>query len=238
MKALFFILSLLLASTQYDALAQRKFVLGKVLDNKTQKGLTGLSVSNQQTKQTTRTNDQGVFFLWASAGDSLIMTSLEYGRMGMIWDGQNREPVMSAKKQAIALQEVTITSKRSEKIDKEIEAFLAEPKASKNMTGEEIFAMVSSPVSLLYEMFSKEGKSRRRLAVTIQKDRKTDYANMRFNPQLVARMTNLKGQEIDKFMTFCSFSEDFILQASDYELALETFKCLRVYQQQKNGGRS
>lgn len=220
------------------ALAQRKFVLGKVIDGRNQQGVPNLVVTNPHTKQSTKTNDAGTFFLWASAGDSLIMTSLNYGRVGIKWDGQSREPILQAKQQAIALEEVTITSKRPEQLDKEIEEFLAEPEAKKNMTGARAWELRESPISLLYEMFSKEGKSRRRLAVTIQKDRKTDYANMRFNPQLVARITNLKGLEIDTFMKFCSFSEDFILQASDYELSFQTFKCLKEYRRQKAATKS
>lgn len=226
-KALFFF-SILVVSLQAEA--QRKYLLGKVLDASTQLGVNVATVINQKTKQVTRTNDKGVFFLWASKGDSIIVSSLSHGKAGILWDGLTKEPLILMNQQAIALQEVNIKSKRHEEILKEIEEFRKHPTASKNLTLAQAFEMRNSPISLLYEIFSKEAKSRRRLAVIIQKEQKEDYAKLLFSPSWVSQVTKLKGQELVDFMKFCKFSDDYILEASEYELAFQTLRALQQYQ--------
>ena len=211
--------------------AQSKYVIGRVLDQSTGKGVEFASITNQQTKQLTRTNEEGRFLVWASAGDSIIVSSLSHGRMGIKWDGINKNPLLLMKQQAIALQEVSIISKKPSTVRKEIQQYLNEPKASLKMTGAEAldYAAGGSVISMLYEMFSKQGKSRRKLAVLLQEERRDKLINFRFNPQMVAQITKLKWYEVESFMYYCSFTDDFVLRATDYELTHQILKCLDEY---------
>jgi hypothetical protein len=201
-------------------LAQKRFLVGRVLDASNKQGIDGASVVNQQTKQVARTNKEGKFFVWASKGDSILISSVSHGRAGIKWDGETRDPHLELNQQAIALDEVAITGKRSATLTREIKEFKQEPQATLGLSGEQVldYAAEGAGISLLYEMFSKEAKSRRKAAVIRQEDRKKNLVNQRFNPQLVASLTKLKGKQLEDFMKYSQLDDDFVLNATDYEL--------------------
>jgi hypothetical protein len=58
--------------------AQKGYVLGKVLDVATKQGVNLATITNLKTRDMTRTNKQGVFFLDASVGDSIEIASLTH----------------------------------------------------------------------------------------------------------------------------------------------------------------
>ncbi|MFN8355632.1 MAG: hypothetical protein U0Y10_14340 [Spirosomataceae bacterium] len=211
--------------------AQSKYLVGSVLDERSGKGVEGAIVTNQRTKQMTRTTAEGKFLLWAAANDSILVSSLTHGRLGIRWDGTTKNPLILVKEQAIALQEVSIISKKPGTVNKEIQQLLNERKASLKLSGEEVldYAAGGSVISLLYDMFSKEGKSRRKLAVLLQQERREKLINFRFNPQTVAQITKLKWYEVESFMYFCSFTDDFVLRSTDYELTHQILVCLQEY---------
>lgn len=208
---------LLLSSSLF---AQKRFLVGRVVDASTKSGIDGASIVNQQTKQVARTNKEGKFFVWASKGDSILISSVSHGRAGFLWDGETRDPLIELNQQAIALEEVAVTAKRSSTLSREIKEFNEEPKATLGLSGEQVldYAAEGAGISLLYEMFSKDAKSRRKAAVIRQEDRKKALVNQRFNPQLVASLTKLKGKQLEDFLKYCQLDDDFVLNATDYEL--------------------
>ena len=86
----------------------------------------------------------------------------------------------------------------------------------------------SGPVSLLYDAFSKEAKSRKAYGEVLRKEK----ADNRYNKIVVSQITGLKDdQEIREFMKFCALDVRFILDASDYELYLAIRNCYAEYAQ-------
>jgi hypothetical protein len=80
----------------------------------------------------------------------------------------------------------------------------------------------AGPVSLLYDQFSKEAKSRRLYAEVIRKE----SAEKRYNRAVVSRITGLqKEEDITAFMRFCPLDTKFILKSSDYDLFLAIRTC-------------
>ena len=223
---------LLTAGWSGEAWAQGKYVIGTVVDQTTSKAVDRATVVNQRTRQRARTNATGRFFLTVQPGDSLILTSQLYSRVGIRYDGSDN-PTIVAKAlpvmpyRVVDLAEVTVTAKRYEEVKREIQQVLTEPTASKKVTGEQAFDRLAdgAGVTLLYEMFGKRPKSDRKAYYIMQQDRRHALALERFR-LLVEQSTTLKPDEVDRFYDFCDLDDDYLLKAEDYDL-INTMQQLR-----------
>ena len=230
-RSVFFAL-LLLIITQFGTLAQvPRFVIGKVLDQETGKGVNNASVINPRTQAMGRTNSLGAFYIEVKPGDSVVVISPSHGRVAMKWDGVTKEPQLVMKRQlsddVINLPTLTVRGKREAEIRKELAQILSEPEARKGLSGEEIFSLAQSPVTLLYELFSKQARSHRKAVMISQQHRKRMLANYRVE-LITQRATDLQGEAIETFRDYCNFNDDFVLQAAEYDL---TFAVLQRYKQ-------
>lgn len=219
----------------FSGFSQEKSVYGKVIDSSTKKGISTLNVLNKRSNQVVATNDTGDFYIRAMAGDSIIITSFGYSRKGILWDGKDRNPVFEVKLQPFMLQELVVKDKKLSELHKDIQDFLANPNDSKAIRNEILKSMLNTNTSqpgigisidALYDMFSKEGKVNRKLADMQFQDAKSFYADLKYNKQVVAQITHLQEEDLADFMVFCKPTQDFILNATDYELTFKILKCL------------
>ena len=215
-----------------SAWAQGKYVIGTVIDQATRKGVDKVTVVNKRTGQRARTNVEGRFFLTTQPGDSLILTSQLYQRTGIRYDGSDNPILVGLALpplpyRIIDLAEVTVTAKRYEEVKREIQQVLDEPTASKKVTGEQTFDRLAdgAGITLLYEMFGKRPKSDRKAYYIMQQDRRHALATERFR-LLIDQATDLKGDDVDRFVEFCELDDEFLLKASDYDL-INTLQQLR-----------
>jgi hypothetical protein len=219
-----------------SAFAQKSYVLGKAIDKVTGKPVPSATVVNKDTRQVTKTGDNGNFLVRASKGDSIKITSVGYKATGIAWNGVNLEPIIEMRQDAIALKEVVVRDKRSEQVKQQIEELMGSPEASTKLKWKDISNLINTNTSTpgtigisidgLYELFSKEGKSRRKLAAMKQEDLKKLLVEYRYNSEYISFVTKLKGQELKNFMKFCNLPDNFVLTANDYDLTLEVFRCL------------
>ncbi len=219
----------------FSGFSQEKSVYGKVIDGSTKKGISTLNVLNKRSNQVVVTNESGDFYIRAMAGDSIIITSFGYSRKGILWYGKDRNPVFEVKLQPFMLQELVVKDKKLSELHKEIQDFLANPNDSKAIRNEILKSMLNTNTSqpgigisidALYDMFSKEGKVNRKLADMQFQDAKSFYADLKYNKQVVAQITHLQEEDLADFMVFCKPTQDFILNATDYELTFKILKCL------------
>lgn len=79
----------------------------------------------------------------------------------------------------------------------------------------------TSPISLLYNSFSKRAKSEKKLQSLTQSDNKANIMKQKYNRELVMRLTGLKeGKYLEDFLVYCEPSFDFVIESSDYEIAM------------------
>jgi hypothetical protein len=85
---------------------------------------------------------------------------------------------------------------------------------------------MSGPISMLYDQFSKEARSKQIYADLMKKEK----AGKRYNKVLVSKITGLKDEdEIKKFMDYCALQIKFILESTDYELYAAIMNCYDDY---------
>lgn len=210
--------------------AQRRYIVGRVIDPETLRGVDRASVMNLSTKHIVKTNTSGLFSILTGRGDSLIVTSLTHGRNGIEWDGFTEELTIYSRRlmKAIELPEVKIKTKRDEQLEQEIREILAEPERTTKLGGDRTLELIQSPISLLYEAFSRRAKSDRKVLVLMQQDRRRKLAEYRLS-MIAGRATDYRGNELEKFMYFCNFKQDFLLTSSEYELTYEILAAQKQY---------
>jgi len=210
-----------------------KYIIGKVLDQETGRAVTNASVINKRSQAVGRTNQAGAYYIQIQPGDSVVITSPTHGRAAFFWDGTTAQPVMRMKRQladnAITLNEVTIRGKQEAELKRELEQILSEPAARRNLSFGQALNLADSPITMLYEMFSKRAKADRKLAVLMQEDRRHRLADYRLD-LIAGRATDLKGDNLDQFKEFCDFDDLFILQSSEYDLTYAILQKLKSYQ--------
>jgi hypothetical protein len=90
-------------------------------------------------------------------------------------------------------------------------------------------ASFSSPISAIYESFSRREQNLRKLEVLKANRQLQELARIRYNEYYVESLTGLKGQDLAAFMGYCPMQPNFIISASDYELAAAVLNCYRRF---------
>ena len=93
---------------------------------------------------------------------------------------------------------------------------------------------IPGPITALYDAFSKEGKSKRKLELLVNQDEKKVVAARRYNAKVIRQITTFKtDKEIQDFMLFCNLSVDFIVSSTEYYLYKAIHECLLAYNAEK-----
>ncbi|MDA3781533.1 MAG: hypothetical protein PF487_15100, partial [Bacteroidales bacterium] len=80
---------------------------------------------------------------------------------------------------------------------------------------------IGSPISLLYNIFSKEGKSKRKLKeLKIEQIVEANVRNV-YNDHIIGQITGLKSDSLILFIKYCNFSNKYILETSQYNLYMQ-----------------
>jgi len=93
---------------------------------------------------------------------------------------------------------------------------------------------INGPFTALYDAFSKEGKSKRKLELLVNQDQRKVIAARRYNAKVVQQITSFKtDKEIQDFMMYCNLSVDFIVSSTEYELYKAIHECMLAYKEDK-----
>jgi hypothetical protein len=107
-----------------------------------------------------------------------------------------------------------------------LDLHLPSPAEMRNLAYSQGGIVMQGPISLLYDKFSKEARSKRIYADLMKKER----ADVRYNNVLITKITGIKDEgEIKKFKDFCSLQVQFILDSSDYELYAAILDCYEIF---------
>ncbi|UBM57306.1 carboxypeptidase-like regulatory domain-containing protein [Marinilongibacter aquaticus] len=224
------------------AMAQKEWsVFGHVQKYKNGQPVEGVTVTNLRSGRVVVTNDEGDFYTRAAVGDSLKIDALGFATEKFYWTKALGDFITNLKESAISLDEIIVKDKRSQTLEKEIKAFLDNPENGATMklgikrnivrptAAGGLGGGAGISIDALYELWSKEGKNRRKVADLEYQDLKKFYTELRFNKNKVANITGLKDPELNQFMKFCKLSDDFILEATDYDLTYTILRKLKEF---------
>jgi hypothetical protein len=90
-------------------------------------------------------------------------------------------------------------------------------------------ATIMSPITAIYNLVSKEGKSARKLKKIEEEEKFLKQVEYKYNNDMLERITGLKGIELYEFISFCNFNRKFLLEASEYEIIEAVLEKLDEY---------
>jgi hypothetical protein len=222
LKNLFFFIVIFVSK----AYAQQILVKGTVLENDSVSTIPFAYVVNKNTKLGITTDENGIFNLKANYNDTLLISYLgkvpvkiNLSKFSSSNGIVTLKIILMSKPQQ--LKEVTIRSIDFSKEQRiQYEKFIYKPQNN---------TPLRSPISFLYDRFSKEARSREKLREFYEQDLIEEAARMRLTDQLIVRLTGNPSMNFDKLQSICHISNAYIATALEYDLYLQIRKCYKSY---------
>ena len=242
-----FVLSVFFASNQVQAQRKNfnyKFI-AKLMAADTAVTIPNCHIINKTQNMGTISDEFGVFTITANKGDSIVFSSIGYARLIIaVHDSMyTNNRIIRLKPITYLLSEVDIgilsTYDRFKRdvLSKEAEEAQKMAYISKyeiyipplpNQGGINV-PLAVSPITFLYNMWSKEGKQLHYYQSIVSKTAEFILIGEKFNGLLVKNLTGFENDELIKFMSFCMFTKEYLLIASDMEIHREIMRKYKEY---------
>ena len=243
MTVLFLMLGNLTMAQQPDSTLQ---FFGNLYDADNFKSIEYAHIINIDGRNATISDSLGNFNLNVKPGDSLMISSIGYKTTYYRYTGPYQKAVFRsiAMKEAVyPIDEVKVTpwgtyeDFRRKFLSLDIkdphenvhpllyEGLNREPELKE----EELNPGITSPITLIYSLFSQELQSKQKLRELQKRKTKEDILKDKFNREQVQELTGLEGQQLDRFMNYCNFSEAYILNTREYFILERVKKCYQRF---------
>lgn len=236
--AMLFPLAFLQVAYSQDDLKPFQLIRGRLVNSRTGGPVVFAQVIDKELRSGVLSDSVGFFSLTARINDTLYIRSINFNPIDikvtdtLTW--QFRIPTIRLTEQVYELGTVDIYGwgTYQEFKYKILHAPAPEDKAKKlqedlirairkgpaNGGQVQMGISLGSPITALYNAFSKEGKFHRRFERVKERDKAFLMTYQKFNRDMVARVTGLTGNLLDEFMLFCRPDETFLLEANEYDI--------------------
>lgn len=235
-KQLFsFVLVLTLATSGLFAQEKTIRVTGTVYDPGNKGSIPNLMVVNKRSQQGYFGDNSGFFDIEAFKGDTIIIAATGFTTLKISFRDSVEKSVYSVKialkKLEVQLKPVEIFTKRDlEEIQKDIES-LGYNEDDYMLTGVDA---VSSPITALYQAFSRREKNKRMVAEMRNDDRRRDLLKELFRKYVDNDIIQLDNNDFDDFIDFCGVTDSFLKNSTQYEFIMYIKKKFEVYRMVRN----
>jgi hypothetical protein len=207
---------------------------GRVRDPHGQ-GIPNAIIVNNRTKTGSFGNSSGYYTIVCEKTDTLSITALSYyTRQLCMKDSLIKEvyyPTIFLDDRTYMLPVVEFISPRDlEAIEEDLMSLGFDENQFKT-------ASVSSPITFLYEQFSKRERSKLAVAKMEYEDRKRALLKELFHLYVDYDIIELTNDEFDAFIDFMHVSDEFIRQSSQYEFLIFVKEEFQQYKIWKRGRR-
>jgi hypothetical protein len=203
------------------AQTERIKINGKVLDPDNPSVYYSLMIINKTTQHGILGEPDGTFTVYANKKDTIIIGCMGYQTMKISFvDSVYQEEYnvqIPLQKLSITLKQVEIFSPRDlDKIREDIEK-LGYSKKDYVISG---IDAVQSPITFLYQQFSRRERSIRKVAELQNEDRRRELLKELFQKYVDYNIIKLNNEEFDAFIDFCNVSEEFLKYTSQYDFVM------------------
>jgi hypothetical protein len=243
LKNIFKILLLILAVcptanavAQTDSLAHPITIKGMVRDEFGQP-ISNVIIINKRTRSGVFGKADGSFSLQCDRPDTVVITSLGFHPRSLCFVDSLGKTVFNAEiyldTRTYRLASVEVFAQRDlEKIQEDIEK-LGYDEDDYMLSG---INAVRSPITFLYQQFSRKERSKRLVAEMENEDRKRELLKELFQHYVDYDIINLNNDQFDEFITYLNVSDEFLLTSTQYDFLIyvkDRFKDYKVYQRQQ-----
>ncbi|MFM8595789.1 MAG: hypothetical protein ACKOBN_01690 [Flavobacteriales bacterium] len=201
------------------AQCEQVFISGKVLDTMRQQNFFNLMVINKSTGRGVFGQPNGYFSVYARPGDRIALSTKGYPIYEFVAKPDDNcqckiEAYIERLPQEV--QEIIVRPlKTLEQIKEEREALAL--RETRTVTGVNV---LQSPITALYQAFSKKEQNKRWIAEQQYKDDQRRIVQELLRLYVAFDIIELSESEFDEFITFLNLDEQFIKTASEMELIL------------------
>jgi hypothetical protein len=216
-KALFCIVLALFAQKAFSQKCEKVLFTGKVIDTLRPQSFYNLMVVNRSTGIGVFGQPNGTFFVYVSNGDSISISIKEYTTVNIVIKADSncqvkKQIIIERKPQEI--QEVVIKPlKTLEQIKEERENLAL--RETRQVTGLEV---LRSPITALYQAFSKREQNKRWIAEQEFKDDQRKIVRELLHLYVAYDIIELSEEDFDAFIYFLNVNDSFLKTASEMEL--------------------
>jgi hypothetical protein len=90
---------------------------------------------------------------------------------------------------------------------------------------------LGSPITFLYNKFSKEAKENKRRQKAIAQEDREKTIKARYNVEVVKKVTGISSDEEAKaFMKNCPLDDDYVYKSTDYDIVKSILECQKANQ--------
>lgn len=217
MKRLIYILILSFSSAVAYGQCEEIYLKGKVQDTAMPQSFYNLMVINVTTQQGVFGRPNGEFSVYVRPGDRIAFSVKGYGKKFIDIPHQDIctiDTVINLSPNIQKLEEVIVYPIKSlEKIKEERE--LLSQRETRTVTG---INVLESPITALYERFSKTAQSKRLVAQMEHQDNMNTVVRELLRAYVSYDVVYLEEEQFSAFINFLNIDEHFLRTASDYEL--------------------
>ncbi len=227
MRHLLFLLLLLVAS---GLAAQEVTIRGKVVTDEPDHAFYDLMIVNRRTRNGSFGNADGTFTVKALRSDTLLIGAGGYlTRSFVLQDTALRSAydiTVELRPWKIELRPVEVLPERTLKqIQADIDK-LGYNEKDYRLSSVDAF---QSPITFLYQEFSRRERSKRQVAEMRNEDRKRELLKELLHKYVEYDIINLSDESFDDFVDFCAVPDDVIKGLSQYEFLLYVRKKYELY---------
>ncbi|HVA99436.1 MAG TPA: hypothetical protein VNG53_11125 [Bacteroidia bacterium] len=208
-------------------------VTGTITSDDIMAPLVNIMVINKRTSTGEFANVDGTFSISIYKTDTLLFTAQGYTIQKICLKDSVTKPsykiAVHLHKLEVALHTVNIFPIKSlDEVQKEINEF--HDYKPYDLTG---ISAISSPITALYERFSKFERSKREVAALEHQDQKDEILKELFRIYVKSDIIQLNEKEFDAFIAYCNLSDEFIQTASEFDLVMAIKKKYESFSQLK-----
>ena len=220
--------------------------IARIMDADTAVMLSNCHIINKTQNLGTVSDEFGSFTVTANAGDSIMFSIIGYARLTIaVHDSMyanNR--VVRLKPTAYVLSEVDIgILSNYDRFKRDILSKEAQEayKMASSVSPYEVYVpplpnqgginvpLSISPITFLYNLLSKEGKQYDYYLSVIKGTAEFIIIGEKFNGFIVRELTGFENDELIKFMSYCMFTKEYLLMASEMDIRREIMRKYREY---------
>lgn len=210
-------------------------IKGTVYDPGNKGSIPNLMIVNKRTQQGYFGTNSGYFELDVKRTDTLIIAATGFQTIKIFLKDSildsSKNISIALKKLEITLKPVEIFTKRDlEEIQKDIET-LGYEKEDYMLQGADV---LESPITALYQAFSRRERNKRLVAEMRNNDRRRELLKELFRKYVDNDIITLDNADFDDFVDFSNVSENFMKTSTQYEFIMYIKKRFEVYQMVRN----
>jgi hypothetical protein len=205
---------------------------GVILDSDSTSIMPFVYVINKNTGNGTMSDNSGKFYLNVGPNDTVVCSFVGYIKLKLpvakmkLDDGQEIKIVM--RKITYTLNSVTVSAFKLKPYEKEHMKKVIENSKMRPVN------IIESPITALYNQFSKRGKEQRKLAQIYEQVIEEEQVQAKLSPEILRNLTGDDNIDYERFRKYCySLTNYYIINHDGYDLYYKVMECYYRWKEEK-----